>query len=206
MSDLITLSTVKDMGFTPALISALLPEPVLKPNPYYRSAAPMKLWERTTVETAMLTPEFLAASAKREKRKAAARKAVETKREQIKAEFSGYADGITVKVVPLDELRRLTIEAKQAWYDYQWDEYGWEYHDMPKDAYSADNGTVARWMVNYIRHNLTEYEESLFLLKGRVGKGVAYNTYKCAILDKIAAAYPELAAECEYQKIGGETV
>lgn len=45
-SELITQSTVMEMGFTKAMIKNLLPEPITKPNPIYHCAAPMKLWEK----------------------------------------------------------------------------------------------------------------------------------------------------------------
>ena len=38
-------------------------------------------------------------------------------------------------------------------------------------------------------------------LVNKVGKDKAYNKYKEAVLDKIAEVYPDLAYECENQKI-----
>lgn len=52
------LSTLKLRGWTQKLIDELLPEPTEKRNPYYRSAAPMKLWDIETVQKAEDTEEF----------------------------------------------------------------------------------------------------------------------------------------------------
>ena len=52
---MISQKTVIEMGWTKAMIAKLLPEPTLKPNPNYRSAAPMKLWIEEEVIAAMQT-------------------------------------------------------------------------------------------------------------------------------------------------------
>lgn len=65
----------------------LLPELVLRPNPHHVSGPPMSLWEKADVERAMETEAFKAHIAKRnamrEKRQAAAKKAVETKQKKL---------------------------------------------------------------------------------------------------------------------------
>lgn len=54
----ITKTEVKSMGFTDKLIKELLPAPQLLPNPFYKSAAAMKLWKVSDVEDAMKNPVF----------------------------------------------------------------------------------------------------------------------------------------------------
>jgi len=41
---------INQYGLTPRLIEKYFPEPVLRRNPYYSSAAPMKLWETGEVK------------------------------------------------------------------------------------------------------------------------------------------------------------
>ena len=77
MNEKITLTKVKQMGFSDKLISLLLPEPELVDNPYYKSAAPMKLWNKKDVEEAMKRDEYINYQEKRKKRKTAAEKAEE---------------------------------------------------------------------------------------------------------------------------------
>ncbi len=60
-----------------------------------------------------------------------------------------------------------------------------------------------RDVVNYIRHELTDYEVMLSQLYGQVGKSEIYKQIKNKILDEIAFVYPELAEECRNQKIYG---
>ena len=51
MENKITLSKVKQLGFSAKLIELLLPEPKLVDNPFYKHAAPMKLWNEKDVKT-----------------------------------------------------------------------------------------------------------------------------------------------------------
>ncbi len=73
-SIMITQSTVISMGFSKTLIAKLLPEPKLVKNPHYKTAAPMRLFNKQDVLDAMELEEFKLALEKREKRKAAAAK------------------------------------------------------------------------------------------------------------------------------------
>lgn len=57
---------------------------------------------------------------------------------------------------------------------------------------------VEQWMVNYVRHELTQYDEVLIGIAGNIPGG--YFIFKSAVLDKIAAVYPFLKDECEKQK------
>ena len=45
-AEMITQSTILEMGWTKSMITKLLPEPILKPNPHYRSAAPNEDMEK----------------------------------------------------------------------------------------------------------------------------------------------------------------
>ena len=42
---------IEEYGWTKSLISKFLPDPVLKANPHYRKAAPMRLWTDATPST-----------------------------------------------------------------------------------------------------------------------------------------------------------
>lgn len=190
-------TTLKSFGFTAKMIETMLSEPVLKPNPHYKCAAPMKLWLITEVDAVMQTDEFKEAVKKRESRRQGAAKAVETKRAKLHAEILEKCKHIKVRRWDLTKLRRQTISDKQAWYNYQsmLRDGRCEY----RDADTADDDTVQRWMVNFIRHNLTEYDDVLYEMSGRVGCHDEYYHYREAVLAKIAEVYPELKDECELQ-------
>lgn len=143
------LSELKKLGWSSTLIAKLLPEPVLKRNPMFACAAPMKLWNISDVEGAMQTQEFQDHLAKRKERQKAAQKAVETKKQKARQELEKVKESITVEVIDKSRLRKETINAKRDWFLS---------HDNFDDPRQADEATQQRWMVNYIRHNLTTCE------------------------------------------------
>lgn len=148
---LITQSTVLSMGFTKSMIDKLLPAPTLKQNPHYKSSAPMKLWEESVVLSAMETEAFREASAKAERRKAAASKGVDTKRKHAEVLAEELIAAIRVQRIELPELERLALDAQQRWYNFR----GRGEIEFP------DREDVDRWMVNYIRHDLCEYDATM---------------------------------------------
>lgn len=190
---LITQSTVLSiMGFTKSMIDKLLPAPTLRDNPRYRSAAPMKLWKEADVLAAMDTDVFREAAAKAERRKAAASKGVDTKRKNAEVLADELIAAIHVQRIELPELERLALDAQQRWYDFR----GRGEIEFP------DRETVDRWMVNYIRHDLCDYDDSLYTLfrPGKMAdKDKLYPKVKRETLAKIAQVYPELAEECKAQ-------
>ena len=184
---LISQSAVLSMGFTKSMIGKLLPPPVLKRNPHYASSAPMKLWREDDVRSVMGTQEFQTMAAKAVARKAASAKAVETKRKNAEAIADELIASIHVTRMPV--LEEATLNAKQEWY--------LEHGNV--DILSPNTETLERWMVNFIRHNLCEYDDKLVDLFGLVGKEELYHRLKTETLAKIAGVYPELDVEGKRQ-------
>lgn len=187
----VCLKTVRSMGFTDSLIKELLPEPRLVENPRGRRFSKMKLWKKKDVDNAMLSETFIATQKKREKRVAGAKKAVQTKTDKLMNEVEKQVANIKVTVIESEELEKKTIEAKQNWYIE-------DYCYFPPAA-MADKETLTRWKVNYIRHNLTSYDDELLSLYGRTGKAKAYLKLFGEVMNRIAEAYPSLAEECKNQ-------
>lgn len=190
--NLISQTTILSMGFTKSMIANLLSDPILRDNPRYKSAAPMKLWKEADVLNVMGTEAFQAEAAKAARRKAGASKGVETKRENARVLADELISTIHVQRVDLPELEELALQAQQDWYDLR--ERG--------EIINPDREDVERWMVNYIRHNLCEYDNSLYVLfrPGKMAnKDILYPKVKCETLAKIARVYPELAEECKKQ-------
>lgn len=193
----ITQKTVKTMGFTDKLIAELLPEPQLVNNPHYRKAAKMKLWKLSDVESAMNSPVFQESLKKRKRYKEAAEKGVATKKAQLKDETDKFLESIKIEHLNIGLIREYALKAKQNWYD---DNFCMRSNIYYQTTDGADEDTITRWMVNYIRHEMTSYDEQLYHMKGRIGKFDMYHEIHDHILDKIAIVYPELAEECERQK------
>lgn len=187
----LTQTTVKIMGFTDKLIKELLPDPELVDNPHYLSGAKMKLWRLSDVEIAMKNSMFQDVLMKKEKRKKSAAKAVITRKAKLESDADEFIKHICIKRIDIDLLRKRTIKAKQNWCFA---------HDDYSDIYPDNENTVMRWMVNYIRHEMTHYDEQLYRMKGKTGVHEMHDKIHDLILDKIAIIYPELAEECVAQK------
>jgi hypothetical protein len=184
-------SGLRGRGWTEALIDRFLPVPDrLAPNPHYRSAAPMKLYLKARVEAIEATDAFRAARARTAPRQAAARKAVQTKR----ADTERFVRGLEIDV-PRLSAAELTTRACRHYNDLKSWRDDWE----PASPGSTPE-FLDRISVNYLRHQLTPYEEHLEQTFGKVGAAPAYAKIKAKVLAAIAAAYPWLAAEARRQR------
>lgn len=218
-TEMIAQTTIIGMGWTKSMIDKLLPEPTLKPNPHYKCAAPMKLWEKSLVIETMETDEFQKMLEKAQSRKAAANAAVETKKQNLIDDLIGKADQARITILPDDELITATLIAKKKdiqnrlenrynrLYElvvYRRCELYEELDEAEEDLQNFDfskpgEDTLNRWIVNYIRHNLINYDSTLQRTKGKTGKQESYPIYKCRILQRISEAYPKYADECARQ-------
>lgn len=192
----ITQSTIiEDYGFTKGMIDKLLPEPMLKHNPRCRYA-PYKLWPRTVVEGIMKTEDYAIAKEKAERRREGAYKAVTTKKEKIRKNFEPALSSIKVRVLPEKVLVDRTLQSKQNYEDNKAREKG---YFNESSAWDAPQETINRWVVNYIRHNLTTYDYYWGYLGEGIGRKDVAAYYKRAVLEKIAEVYPTYKDECERQ-------
>ena len=75
-----------------------------------------------------------------------------------------------------------TLRTKQGWYfdTNQYNHY---------DVYSAPPETKQRWVVNFIRHNLTEYDDYIDNIYRKVGVGELYNILHNYILYLMSTEY-----------------
>lgn len=196
--EMITQTALLERGWTKSMITKLLPDPVLKNNPYNRSSS-IKLWELETIEQIEKQPYFMDAKKAAEKRKASAKKAKETQFKNLMAIMQTAIDSTTIKMLDDEALRRKAIyHAKERYLRKLGNDYF--------DGNNLEEATICRWVVNYIRHQLVKcnyhatYDNVLYNFRGKLGKDKLYLYYKSALLDKIAAAYPKYADECREQK------
>lgn len=189
-----TITEVRKKGFTDRLIRMLLPEPERVRNPMYASSPPMKLFREEDVLQAMQTKEFLEAQEKRQARKEAARKATLTRKQHLLDNVKKSLSKLKVRQLPFEEVKRRTLREKQ-----EWDMWCGSFETVPMNGSSVNKKTLDRWCVNYIRHQLTVYDEVLEQLERKTGKQEAYELAFTTILNKIGEVYPMLQEECERQ-------
>ena len=185
-----TKTTLKERGWSDTLIKQLLPPPIVCENPYYRSRN-MYLWKECDVAEAEKKPEFEAHLNRRSVHQKRAQAAVLTKNRKMQERLRDAIARIRVEEVDYARVVDDAVDAKQNWYDMtgQYD----------RSVYGADQKTIERWTVNYIRHNLTTYDSFLYSAKGKTGISFAYPLYRKAVLEKIAEVYPWLYGECARQ-------
>ncbi|MBQ7993643.1 MAG: hypothetical protein IJ252_11515 [Solobacterium sp.] len=186
----ITKSTLKERGWSEKLIQEFLPLPREVQNPHY-SRMSMYLWKEKDVIEAEKRQEFADHLEKRKVFQKRAQAAVRTKNEKMKVILAKAIEEIEVQELDYEEVVERALQAKQNWYDMT-DQY-------ERCAYGADEKTVQRWTVNYIRHNLTKYDAFLWSAKGKTGISFAYPLYRKAVLEKISDVYPYLCEECGRQ-------
>ena len=153
----------------------------------------MKLWDEAIVLAVMRTEAYAAAKAVTDKRRLASLKAVATKTAKTNRVVGQMIDSISIPlfddatiVIKAVDSRNRFLSSKDIFY-------------CPVKPSELDEATKQRWVVNYIRHNLTKYDKNLVRLAGTVGCGDAMITLKVAILARIAVLYPTFAEECRRQ-------
>lgn len=189
--EFISKSKIKTRGWTEKLIDEFLSEPdKLSQNPFYRNAPDIKLYKIDRVEKIEDTVEFKELYEKTKKRKESSKKAILTKTKNI----IEYVDGLIINIKKIDEkeLKGKAIDSFNEWKSYK-----------SEDGYcgNGDKLFFNRIIVNFLRHECSNYEKKLDEIYGKVGIDDAYMRLKNKVLDAIKNTYPFLSEECERQKI-----
>lgn len=191
---------IEKRGWTRSMATKLLQNLNCKvvDNPRYRCAAPMTLYYLKDIKRIEKTKKFAQLKEKAEKRKISAKKAVETKIDKTVDIADTFS--VTVERIDLADLEEFTLEEKQNWYNYKF--FNFLDEEICRNAYSADEETIKRWMVNFIRHNLSDYDEQLEILEGRTGKSKGYWHFKMKLAEEMKRVYPELEKYIDKYMLG----
>lgn len=106
-------------------------------------------------------------------------------------QLDNILEGLSIaKTYTEAEIKRLAIaHYKEIWQNTPF---------MVENINIASDKQVKQWMVNFIRHKLTGYDEAVALVNANIPGG--YQILKNTVLEKIANMYPFLKDECEKQK------
>jgi hypothetical protein len=181
----LSAAQIKERGWTEALVHRFPGEPDLtRPNPRYRSAAPMRLYDLARVEAAESTEEFATALTAAVARSARAKEAARHQKEALLAAIEAVP--ISVRRIAMSELRELAIDDYNAWNCGRLDK------EPASDG--SDPDFLRRITRNFVRHRLCNYDEILGACSGQVGIALAYSLLRDRVEAEIDATYPELSA------------
>jgi hypothetical protein len=144
-----------------------------------------RIFRRERVKTIEATPEFQQAIGERLARRKALHCRARTPLELLIA-------GITVPAIPWVRLVDLTCR--------NYNEWAKDHPSLWKRTISPDSSAalLPRIVVNYLRHNMTDYDEIIRENVRRIGIHV-YPLIKRTVIEQIASKYPRLVVECRRQ-------
>jgi hypothetical protein len=191
----LTMAGLRERGWTDAMIRDYLGEPdTTRPNPRYRTAAPMKLYLAERAETAEASPEWVERKMRGATRRAAGMAAADRKRAETKAVARQLAADLVAGLVFPADPQRAAIEAYNEWHSTGCTCSGW--HDLgfcDKRADASDSAEFLRRItVNHARHQLTGYDRAWNQLAARVGRQDAHEILRSEVNAAIEAKLARL--------------
>jgi hypothetical protein len=197
--DRLTASALRARGWTDAAIRRFLGTPdAIARNPVFRSAAPMKLYDAERVAAVESSPEWQAWRAESEVRRVAAAAGAQRRRDGTVAAVAAVE--IRLPALERAELERRAVEHRNRRAADRAERRGWWDDYDPATVEGVDEATLARWSVNYLRHQGTRYDATLGDLYAQVGRHEAAALLRRRIYEEIGRAYPWLAGEADRQR------
>ena len=190
----LSTSDLIDRGWTRGLIKKLMPAPCKKQCNYYTKRT-CHLYDQVRAAKIEEGGEFKLMQAKASIRSKNAKEVAESKRK----ENMEKAENLLIEVTRIesDDLTKSAIDSYN-WHHQYKDGRNVNYEYIPA-CKESDTKFLNRIKVNYIRHELTCYEENLAALFGKIGRDETAHIIRRRIFDKIKEVYPELAEEVERQ-------
>ena len=189
---LITNPELKARGWTDSVVRKYLGKPDgYRDNPRYRSAPKTKLYNLSRVAEMERRPEVLEALQKAAIRSETSRKSAKMQSKRLLE----YIRNLNIEVPSMPE--DVLIEKACSHYNGLW--IGRGDYDRYASPLSPKH-FLSRISVNFLRHEMTNYEDELARIFGKVGCVKGRVLLKSRILDKIGEVYPTLSKECRKQK------
>jgi len=172
-------------GWSATLITKLLPSPLSTGKATRRSGSLSHVWPLDLVEQQEATEVFQChLSRKQEKTE----RTPHAKQRQYLLSLVERCH-IYIPCHSYTQIKKATLESVREREVYK---------DDPK---YANHASIIRWQVNYIRHELTCYDDICKRLVSCVGEQQAHRMLKNKVLALIAQTYPKFRAECHRQML-----
>lgn len=181
-------SVLQRPGWSAAILKKLLGDPDERKERGSRYA-PLCLYAVERVVAAEASPDFAAAQAKREAASARSRAVAERKRNEL-------LDRIDAMPIIVRVVKNPTARAIESYNQRQIDRQIYrDRYESYTASKNSDPAFLRRITVNYIRHELTEYDAHLDSTFGQIGTDAANERIRNRVLAAIAEAYPALREE-----------
>ena len=130
----------------------------------------MKLWDKRMVLSLMDTDAFNKLALEGARRSQASKRAFQTRKQNLQEEVLRIAKEFSIPLLNDEELREKAIDSRVKYYEAIENEYENEYYDEDEDddedrrydepftINHLTEETISRWVVNYIRHELIDYD------------------------------------------------
>jgi len=193
-----TKTQLKERGWTETAITEFLGQPdTNSPNRMSRGAAPICLYDTVRVEEVEQSEEYQIWAAKSAVRKARSKASAERSRERLLESLESWQPSFPVgDNTTLDDVIAAACDS----YNERLLLFPRGRDDERSDASPrSDEKFLRRITVNYLRHNVSDYEAMLKSLHGKVGINDAVDLVRERVYDAIADRFPDLAGECQVQ-------
>ncbi|HEX3711514.1 MAG TPA: hypothetical protein VHV09_01870 [Trebonia sp.] len=192
----LTMAGLRERGWTDAMIRDYLGEPdATRPNPRYRTAAPMKLYLVERAEAAEASPEWEERKMEGVRRRAAGFAAADRKRQETETLARQLAASLVASLVLPADPQRAAIEAYNQWHSAGCTCPG--LRDLGFCDKRADAGDppefLRRITAAYARHQLAGYDRAHTQLAGRAGHQAAHEILR----SEVNAAIKARLAACD---------
>lgn len=166
-------SNLIELGFTKTILKKYYPTPVKKDMAFRRH---YYIYDVDVVKKFVESSEFKTDFLKSIIRSIAAKKVADEVKMKNLETIKAY--NIVIDKLSIKELKKLAINS-------------WEMFNM--DIWNDDSKEhTNRLIVNYIRHNLTNYDDILVFNKGKIGTDCMHDLLQDMINEKIYEMYPGL--------------
>jgi hypothetical protein len=193
--DYLTQTQVIERGWTRTLVQRFLGEPDKQVNNSGRRGK-INLYARGRVVARERDEAFQFAREKAARRSQTAKQVAQRK----EAELLQQIEAMPIQIRQIKNVQGAAIRSYNDWKaECAWDDRG-RYYDWKPATPDSDPAFLQRITVNFIRHELTEYDAQLESVAAQIGAVRARTRIRNRILDSIASVYPELAKECTLQK------
>jgi hypothetical protein len=182
---------LKSRGWTDTLVSNFLSEPDETIVNMKRKAYPIQLYLKERVERIEASVAFKSVQAKSKRRSNTATLAINARMETLRKQI----EDLQIEVPALD----FDVLIQRACSEHR--SFNADKPNKQRFTRDSDEDSLHRICVNYLRHQLTKYDNLLDEVSGKPGADDLRAMIREKVLDAIEVTYPDLGEACHAQRV-----